>query len=162
WIIIGIGVMVAIAERLGVTLSIGDLEARGGAASVVTMAASVVIGGAWAIGFYTRMRGVGLIAAGGAVDAALCTVVYYLGLRPDAGGRTDRGCRCGRLGDVHTRLLPGPQPGERSVRYHRGSVRGGTDRRTDRRRPHRPPPHPLDGARRLRHHPVPAGSGDLP
>src|SRR5699024_9054341 len=49
-IIIGIGVMLAIAQRLGVTLSIGDLQARGGGATPVTMAASAGIAGCWAVG----------------------------------------------------------------------------------------------------------------
>ena len=84
-IIIGIGVMLAIAQRLGVTLSIGDLQARGGVASLVTMAASAVIAGAWAIASYTRMRVVALIAAVGAVASAMFSLVSYLGLSPESG-----------------------------------------------------------------------------
>ncbi len=84
-IIIGIGLMLAIAQRLGVTLSIGDLESRGGVAPVVTMAASAVIAGAWAIASYTRMRVVALIAAVGAVASAMFSLVSYFGLSPDSG-----------------------------------------------------------------------------
>lgn len=84
-IVVGIGVMLAIAQRLGVTLSIGDLEARGGVAPLVTMIASAVIAGAWAIASYTRMRFVALIAVVGALASAVFSLVSLAGLSPASG-----------------------------------------------------------------------------
>ena len=84
-IVVGIGVMLAIAQRLGVTLSIGDLEARGGVSPMVTMAASAVIAGAWAIASYTRLRFVVLIAVVGAVASAMFSLVSFAGLSPASG-----------------------------------------------------------------------------
>ena len=84
-IVVGIGVMLAIAQRLGVTLSIGDLEARGGVAPLTTMIASGVIAGAWAIASYTRMRFVALIAVVGALASAVFTLVSLAGLSPASG-----------------------------------------------------------------------------
>lgn len=84
-IVVGIGLMLAIAQRLGVTLSIGDLEARGGVSPLVTMAASAVIAGAWAIASYTRLRFVALIAVVGLVASAMFSLVSFAGLSPASG-----------------------------------------------------------------------------
>ncbi|HLR28143.1 MAG TPA: threonine/serine exporter family protein, partial [Ruania sp.] len=85
-IIIGIGVTLSVAQRLGVPLSVGDLEAsRAGGPALVTMAAGATIAGAWAIASYTRMRVVALIAAIGALASGAYVLVSKLGLGPASG-----------------------------------------------------------------------------
>lgn len=85
-IIIGIGVTLSIAQRMGVALSVGDLEAsRAGGPAVITMAAGAAIAGAWAIASYTRMRVVLVIAAIGALASGAYVLVAALGLGPASG-----------------------------------------------------------------------------
>ncbi|WP_324652094.1 threonine/serine exporter family protein [Georgenia sp. H159] len=80
-LVVGIGFVLDIGQRLGVPLYIGDVF--GSAPSgLVQVACGAVIAGAWAVASYTRARDVWIIMAVGAVAAGLYFAVDTLWLGP--------------------------------------------------------------------------------
>ncbi|UFU06662.1 threonine/serine ThrE exporter family protein [Ruania halotolerans] len=78
-IVVGIGIVLEVGRRIGVPLSVGDLNARANVPFLTRVLASAVIAAAWSVASYTRLRTVALVAAVAAAAAAVYELITLLG-----------------------------------------------------------------------------------